>query len=271
MTTKDIIVFSVIIPLYNKEKSIFNTISSVLNQDYRHFELIVVNDGSTDNSLKIVEQIKDDRLRILTKKNGGESSARNYGINTSKYKWLAFIDADDLWKKNHLSEVVKLISLFQDAKVFATSFSISGQSNIEQDSTKRYLIKNYFREVLNASIIWSSTAVVYKDCFSEVGLFNEKYTRGEDLDMWERLAKKYQIAKSSMVTAIYRKDAENRICNQKWIFEKSYLYDIALLQDKGYEKIYHAKAVFSLIIKLTLTGNFSTIFKVIKRVFRNRL
>jgi len=90
--------FSVVIPLYNKERSVKNTIESVLNQTFQDFEVIVVNDGSTDNSLEVVKSFNDERIRIINQKNSGVSSARNRGIKEAKYEWIAFLDADDLWE-----------------------------------------------------------------------------------------------------------------------------------------------------------------------------
>src|SRR5690554_3129002 len=93
---------TVIIPLYNKERSILKTVSSVLTQSFTEFELLIVNDGSTDNSLQMVSSLKDPRLRIINKENGGVSSARNTGIKEATNEWIALLDADDLWKEDHL-------------------------------------------------------------------------------------------------------------------------------------------------------------------------
>ena len=94
--------FSVIIPLYNKANYIKHTLLSVIQQSYSNFEIIVVNDGSTDNSLEIVQGIHDFRLKIFSKKNEGVSAARNYGINKAVNPYIAFIDADDRWDSLYL-------------------------------------------------------------------------------------------------------------------------------------------------------------------------
>src|SRR5687767_2996559 len=93
---------TVIIPLYNKEKSILDTVYSVLNQTYKDFELLIINDGSKDNSLKVVQSISDPRVVIIDKPNGGVSSARNAGILNAKNEYLAFLDGDDIWHPEHL-------------------------------------------------------------------------------------------------------------------------------------------------------------------------
>ena len=114
--------FSVIIPLHNKEKFIHDTISCVLYQTFIYFEIIVVNDGSTDKSLNVLSEFDDSRIKIYNIPNSGVSSARNFGIGKSKYEWVAFLDADDLWSGNYLSEVYQIIVKNKSAKVIATNF-----------------------------------------------------------------------------------------------------------------------------------------------------
>lgn len=204
--------FSVVIPLYNKEQSIFNTILSVLNQTYQNFEIIIINDGSTDHSIEVVKRIKDKRIRLIEQVNSGVSSARNRGIEEANYDWIAFLDGDDLWEKNHLEEVLNMIKKFPDEKVYVTSFEYSDHRKVfkyRRDSII-FKINNYFKEAIKEDIIWTSIVVVHKDCFSVVKGFNEKLKYGEDLDLWVRLALHYTIVKSSNITAIYRVDAENR-------------------------------------------------------------
>lgn len=99
---KENIEISVVIPLYNKATSITSTIQSVLAQSYPYFEIVIIDDGSTDNSVQIVKLIDDKRIRLISKQNGGVSSARNYGIRMAKYEYLAFLDADDYWEPSYL-------------------------------------------------------------------------------------------------------------------------------------------------------------------------
>ena len=89
--------FSIIIPLYNKELSVWATVESVLKQTYPYFELIIVNDGSTDRSLEIARQFTDNRITIIDVPNGGVSNARNIGISIANFEYITFLDADDLW------------------------------------------------------------------------------------------------------------------------------------------------------------------------------
>ena len=103
---------SVIIPLYNKEKQVAHTLESVLSQTFQRFEIVVVNDGSTDNSVAEVEKIGDSRIRLIHQKNGGVSAARNRGIEDSKYELLAFLDADDEWKPEYLEAQYNLFEKY---------------------------------------------------------------------------------------------------------------------------------------------------------------
>src|SRR5690554_5091257 len=197
--------FSVVIPLYNKELSIRNTIQSVLDQTCQDFEIVVVNDGSTDNSAAMVEAIEDDRIRLIHQKNQGVSVARNRGIEEASYEWIAFLDGDDFWYRDHLQEITEMMSLFPQAKGFATSFEHSDKRPIfrHQRPASVTRITNYFKESLQEYLLWTGAVVIHKACFDKVGNFNERFNRGEDRDLWSRLARKYDIIKSSEITSVY--------------------------------------------------------------------
>lgn len=205
--------FSIIIPLYNKERSIKTALESVLGQHYTNFEVIVVNDGSTDNSLKEAESVVDPRIRLFNKPNGGVSSARNRGIKESAGDWIAFFDADDVLYPNALEEYKLLIEQFPEAKVVSTSVD---QTNKKYDSQpNRYLITDYdLAETIctaktGFAVTNSDCVCIQRDCFNHVGVFNENYTHGEDLDMWSRLSHYTPFAKSDIATALYIIGAEN--------------------------------------------------------------
>ena len=209
--------FSIIIPLYNKEISIKSTIESVLNQTYPNFELIIVNDGSTDNSLETVQKIDDPRIVIINKPNGGVSSARNRGIEEAKYEYIAFLDGDDIWYPNALEEYKFLIENFDQCSVYCSSYSMSIKEN--KSKLNRYVVDDYYYyDALSYAkngfaLTCSDCIVVKRECFQIVGGFNEQLAMGEDLDLWRRLSEKYLFAKSDIVTAFYRTDAENRATN----------------------------------------------------------
>lgn len=223
--------FSVVIPLYNKELSITNTVQSVLDQTNQNFEIVIINDGSTDNSIKAVEAINDSRIRLIHQENQGVSAARNRGIKEARFEWIAFLDGDDLWKPNHLEEITKMMKLYPEKKIFVTSFVYSDNRPMFKHprTTPIFKIENYFKEALKESLMWTSIVVANKECFGKVGGFNIELTNGEDLDLWCRLAKYYSIIKSNCITAIYRVDAENRTSLSKNV-KKSHIYHLILDQ-----------------------------------------
>lgn len=239
--------FSVVIPLYNKELSIQNTIQSVLNQASQDFEIVVVNDGSTDNSLEVVKQFEDARIRIIDQPNGGVSSARNRGIQEAKFKWIAFLDGDDLWVTEHLEEITKMMRKFPQEKVFVTSFKYSDNRPMFKHPRSEPIFKigNYFKEAMKESLMWTSIVVVNKSCIDKVGGFNEKLNRGEDLDLWARLAREYQIVKSKKITAIYSIVDINSLTRGNSLYNKSILSTIELKGLKGFERKYFKKMLLN--------------------------
>ena len=116
--------FTVIIPLYNKENHIENTLKSVLNQSFQDFEILIIEDCSTDNSKKVAESVTSDKIKIIQhEKNKGLSASRNTGIANANATYLAFLDADDLWHKNYLEKIKELTENFTEAHLFATNYT----------------------------------------------------------------------------------------------------------------------------------------------------
>ena len=222
--------FSVVIPLYNKENHIKETLNSVLNQTFIDFEIIIINDGSTDNSLDKVQEIKDSRINIYTTPNQGVSKARNTGILKSNSKYICFLDADDFWYENHLSQMKQLLDSFPECGLYATSYYRRINDillkpkyhNIPNKEDWLGIIENYFDASLVNSIAWTSTVMVPKFIFENIGYFDEKITlgAGEDTDMWIRIALKYPVAFKNTVTGYHNLDADNRITNSNTNFRQ---------------------------------------------------
>ena len=119
---------SVIIPIYNKENCILNTLNSVHNQTYTNFELIIIDGGSTDKSLEIIKDYNDTRLTIYAQTGKGVSSARNEGVSYAKGELIAFLDADDEWKPNYLQTIWELYQKYPDAGIYATAYEIQTET-----------------------------------------------------------------------------------------------------------------------------------------------
>ncbi|MDM1344684.1 glycosyltransferase family 2 protein [Acinetobacter pseudolwoffii] len=263
--------FSVVVPLYNKELSIRNTIQSVLNQSYQNFEIIVVNDGSTDNSLKTISEIQDSRIRVVNQENQGVSAARNSGIKESKYEWVAFLDGDDLWERDHLEEIIKMIDIFPNEKVYVTSFEYSDKRKMfkHKRNSSIFKIENYFLEAIKESLIWTSIVVVHKSCFEKVGFFNKQLNRGEDLDLWSRLARVYKVVKSSKVTAVYRVEAENRSYLSFDIMKsRVFMYDFSEATSLD-ERIYYEDQIIKALRGFIVKRSFKNFFLLFKKHLKN--
>lgn len=187
---------SVIIPLYNKEDGIATALRSVLAQTYQDIEVVVVDDGSTDNSATIVEQHSDPRIRLIHQQNAGVSAARNRGIAEAKGEYVAFLDADDEWMPGFLEEIVALQQEFPECKAQATNYTFC--SNGVKSSTilrkipfnsERGVLKNYF-EVASCSHppVCSICVCIERKLLQEIGGFPVGIKSGEDLLTWARIA-----------------------------------------------------------------------------------
>jgi glycosyltransferase involved in cell wall biosynthesis len=206
---------SIIIPLYNKEKHIKETLNSVLNQSFKNFEVIIIDDHSADNSRNIVNEIKDNRITIYTNPKKGVSSARNYGINLSKNKYVALLDADDIWDLNYLSEIITLINEYPLAGAYCSGWAyfdddknVTFPFNNFAFNFKDY-ISNYFEKAIENSIITSSSVIMDKSIFKKTKGFDENLEIGEDIDLWIRLALITKICYINKCLVLYRKNSSS--------------------------------------------------------------
>lgn len=207
---------SVVIPLYNKEAFITETIDSVLAQTFTEFEIIVVNDGSTDASLTKVSAITDPRLKIISIENAGVSVARNMGIDTAQAPWIAFLDGDDWWAPTFLEEAVQAISNYPEHKLFA-----SGRSRVFKEVIDRYeheyLPKdgltapvNYYQVISKyLPVINASNVVIHQSLFPTAGYFRPGQRKHEDHDLWMRLAVNQEVICFNKNLSFYRKTEVN--------------------------------------------------------------
>lgn len=211
--------FSIIIPLYNKENYIENTIKSVLNQRYTDFELLIINDCSTDSSLELVSRFDDPRLKIIThQKNKGLSASRNTGIKNASAHYIAFLDADDLWKADFLDEIYQLIHKYPEAALYATNYEeiikknvIVLPSNGSESLVLTTIIDNYFERSLKQPLYNQSSFCIKKEVFEKVGFYNETITYGEDVDFNIRAHLIYKLAFSNKPLSQYIISSENQI------------------------------------------------------------
>ncbi|WP_435950468.1 glycosyltransferase family 2 protein [Psychrobacter sp. DM8] len=259
--------FSIVIPLYNKGLSITDTINSVLNQTYQDFEVLIINDGSTDSSVDAVSRINDTRIRLINQSNQGVSAARNRGITEANNDWIAFLDGDDLWKKNHLEEIVRMMETFPNERVYVTSFEYSDNRKmfIHPRSKPIFKVKNYFNEALKEELICTIIVAIHKSCFEEVGCFSTALNRGEDTDLWIRLSSNFDIIKSSVITATYRVEAENRTRLSKNL-DSTYVYHLNLESVKNSDKRkYFENMITNRLYQYSRSKDFKNFFKLKKK------
>lgn len=231
--------FSVVIPLYNKKNFIKKTIESVLDQTFGDFEIIVIDDCSTDLSLLEVEKIYSTKLKLLKHShNQGLSTSRNTGIQNATGKFIAFLDADDLWKENFLAEIFTLITQFPEAQIFATNYEEnSGTDNIilpnnnAQNFSENSLITNYFEIALRQPLYCYSSVCFNKSVFDKIGLFNPKITFAEDIDFNIRANLVFTLAYSNKALVQYITFSENQI-TQHTLRSKT-LVDLDFYEDKS--------------------------------------
>lgn len=266
--------FSVVIPVYNKEKEIKNTLKSVLFQTFKDFEIILVDDGSTDNSIHSIQNIQDSRIKIISQPNQGVSAARNTGIKNATSQYIALLDADDKWEENYLEEQYKLIQKYPDCQIFATNYFYlytSGKKVINKINHLNIngedgILKDYFYIAATSQPpIWTSAVVIQKKALEQINGFPLGIKSGEDLLTWAKLAYYNKIAysKKCLSTYILREELELTSIPTRF-FDGDYVEKelISLLkQDSNYKYKSSLKKYIGLWFKIKS----STYFQAYKR------
>ena len=220
---------SVIVPVYKVEKYLPECIESVLAQTFTDFELILVDDGSPDNSGAICDAYaaRDSRIRVFHKPNGGVSSARNLGLDHARGEWIALLDGDDFWLPNHLDNFSRAIDQFPQAKVFYTGYTNSRIRNFKPiRSLFAFRVEDYWALALNGTAIWTSCVCVYASVIKNRAWFRTDLTHGEDLDIWRRLVKEHDAIMIPEVTAVYRIGSENSAVRKVPLPQKTIIWDL---------------------------------------------
>ncbi|HEU4789883.1 MAG TPA: glycosyltransferase family 2 protein, partial [Flavobacterium sp.] len=209
--------FSIIIPLYNKERYIENAIQSILKQTITDYEIIIINDGSTDKSKEIISKYVSEKIRIIDHpKNKGLSAARNTGIKNATSNYITFLDADDLWKPNYLQTIKNLISSYPEARIFATNYdevypkTTHKPHNGSEDLPANFNgLIDFFKINLKQGIYTPSSVCWHKSVFETIGYYDEKITFSEDLDFNIRANLKFKLAYSTNVEMSYFMETDN--------------------------------------------------------------
>jgi glycosyltransferase involved in cell wall biosynthesis len=252
--------FSIVIPVFNKEKFVAKTVESVLNQTFSDYEIIVINDGSTDASENIIQQFNDNRIRYFSKKNEGVAVARNYGIEKASADFICFLDADDYWFPRFLETMNQYIQKLPEQKVFACAIEIetkkkSFAATYSIDKKSDYEIVDFFQASQKECVLWASSVCIHKSVFDKVGNFDTNIKKGEDTELWIRIGLRFPILFVNKIMAKYVYDHQS--ISRKWnYFFEAYTFDKYALEEKNNPKLkqYLDLNRFSAVIKCRLNG-----------------
>lgn len=199
-------VISVVIPVYNGAKTIKETIESVLDQTYENFELIVINDGSQDDTLAIIANIQDQRIKVFSYPNAGLSASRNRGFGRSCGEFIAFLDADDLWTTDKLESQLKALQQnLQAAVAYSWTDHIDECGQILGPDSHVSCSGNIYERLLLGNILsCGSNNLIRTQALNKVGDFDELLKAAEDWDMWLRLAAQYEFVGVPRPQVLYR-------------------------------------------------------------------
>ena len=232
--------FSIIIPTYNRADFIEKTINSVLNQTHKDFEIIVVDDGSTDNTREIVTDIKDERIHYYKKENEERAVARNFGARKAKGEYVNFLDSDDVALNNHLSTAFEFIENHNKPEIFHLGYNwakpdgslITSVNNLKGDINTQLLKGNIF----SCNGVFIRKDIIDKYPFNE----DRDLSASEDWELWLRLAARYKIKYSNIITSVIidHEDRSVRTINKEKLIKRKELFIYYLSQDKVFMEKY---------------------------------
>ena len=211
--------FTVILPLYNKEKHVENSIKSILNQTFTDFELLIINDCSTDSSANIAATYLSEKVTLIqNKKNSGLAATRNTGIRKASSNYVTFLDADDLWKPTFLEKIYNLIQKFPEAGIFATNYEEIWDKTVKQPRNGSENLSadfigyiDFFKLNLKQGIYNHGSVCLHKEVYEKVGFYNKELNFSEDLDFNIRANYHYKLAYDNSVQMSYFMQTDNQL------------------------------------------------------------
>ena len=258
--------FSVIVPLYNKADYVRKALESILTQSYTNYEVVIIDDGSTDNSLAVVKEfveqleIGDWKLEIVLQANAGVAAARNNGVAKSKGEYVCFLDADDWWESNFLEEMDRLIKEYPDAGLYAANYVYykQGKTHVALKLERGYM--NYPEAYLQGEMpVWTGAACMPRKVFDEMGGFPKGIKLGEDFLLWAKTALHYKVAFCEKALSYYNNDvpAHLRATRNLHAPEHNMLFHLDPIEETIHHTPYtiHQQAAWTqLLDKLRING-----------------
>ncbi|MES2543620.1 MAG: glycosyltransferase family 2 protein [Bacteroidota bacterium] len=211
--------FSIIIPLYNKEKYVESALQSILNQNFTDYEVLIINDCSTDRSVEEIKPYLSDKIKLIHhSENKGLSEARNTGIENATTNYITFLDADDLWKPTFLETIYHLIINFPEARIFGTNYEeiyktktynpFNGSETLPTDFNG-YL--NFFKINIKQGIYNHGSVCFHKEVYEKVGKYDIQIKFSNDIDFNIRANYHFKLAYSNTIQMSYFMEVENQI------------------------------------------------------------
>ena len=211
--------FTVIIPLYNKEKYIENAIKSIINQTFTDFELLIINDCSTDKSVEIASKFLSEKVHLIHhEKNSGLAATRNTGIKKATSNYVTFLDADDLWKPHFLEKIFHLFQNFPEARIFRTNYEEIWNKTIKKPHNGSESLPtdfagyvNFFKINLKQGLYNHGSVCLHKEVYEKVGFYNENIQLSQDLDFNIRANYHFKLAYDNSVQMSYFMQTDNQL------------------------------------------------------------
>ena len=223
-------IITVVVPLYNSRDTIARCLESIRRQTFTEYEIIVIDDGSTDGGAEVAKKYLGPRDQLVSQENSGVSAARNRGIEVSSGRYISFLDADDEWDAFFLQAVYDLSLHYAGAGMYSTGYRIVFPAGDaveivleEAEAEGSCLITDYFRRALHEHFIWTGCVLIPKEVLTAIGGFPLNVSRGEDLYLWARIALDYPIACSGKILAIYHQGGNNQASRSSVLFPYEFL------------------------------------------------
>lgn len=203
---------SVVIPAYNAAIYLPKTIESILQQSFQDFEILVVNDGSTDDTVKHVSSFTDCRVKLINQENQGCATARNTGVLAAKGEYIAFLDSDDLWEPTKLEKQVQCLDKNPDFGLVYTWVDFSDREAKPTGKVRKVFAEgNVFQEMLTCNVVsCGSVPLVRRECFDTIGLFDTDLWTAEDKDLWLRISTRYPFGLIKEPLVYYRQHPSSK-------------------------------------------------------------
>jgi glycosyltransferase involved in cell wall biosynthesis len=242
---------SVVIPAYNAMAYLPTTLETVFQQTFTDFEVVIVNDGSSDNIIEWVSSLTDPRIRLITQENQGLTGAHNTGIIQAQGEYIAFLDADDLWEPSKLEKQVSCLDKNPEVGLVDTWVLLIDEKGISTGTViKTNAEGNVWQQIIQCpTVVCGSSPLVRSACFQEVGLFDpELGSSSADWDMWIRVASRYAFALIKEPLTLYRqhrssmsKNCEKMFQHNQSVIEKTFKTvppELQHLKQRAYALVY---------------------------------